>query len=185
FARMWRGTASGPIGPQIQSSPALAARVVWAAALIAGLVIDINQPNYAAANATEWPVADAKLALVDGNGEILATASAFSVLFIIDPNGGGIEKGTLDLTVPLDALEGPDANQIVSDATFPLLQFLSVIEGKAPILTATGTLYSGDLTEPAEFSVAIETNGAKITGKAAVPGLPDIFLSIDALAIRP
>jgi cytochrome b561 len=185
FARMWRGTASGPLGPQSQALPALAALVVWAAALIAGLAIDISQTDQTEYNATEWPIAKADLALVDNSGEILATASVSSILFVIDPNGGGIEKGTLDLTVPLDALEGPDANQIASDAVFPLLQFLSVIEGQTPTFTATGTLYSGVLAEPAEFSIAIETNGAIITGKAAVPGLPDTFLSINALAIRP
>ncbi len=185
FARMWRGTASGPLSRQSQASPALAALVVWAAALIAGLVIDINQTNYTAANASEWPIADAELALVDGNGENLATANVFSILFVIDPNGGGVQKGTLDLTVPLDALEGIDANQLASDAAFPLLQFLGIVEGDPPILSATGALTKGNLTEQAKFTVAIETNGAKITGKAAVPGLPDTFLSIDALAIRP
>ena len=52
-------------------------------------------------------------------------------------------------------------------------------------LSATGPLTIGNLTEKAEFAIAIETNGARITGKAAVPGIPETFLAIDALAIRP
>ena len=185
LSRMWRGKASGPSEQKGQFLPALAALSIWAVALIAGVLLGTSQTGQPQGVASEWPLAEADLGLVDSSGTIVATAPTFGFLLVIDPNSRGPEKGTLDLTVPLDALEGPASNQIASDAAFPLLQFLGIVEGTAPTLSASGPLMTGDLVADADFTLVVDPNGARITGSAAIPGLTGTFLSIDAYAQRP
>lgn len=185
FARMWRGTAFGPLHQKGLISPALAALLIWATALTAGLVFDLGQTTQTVAETKEWPLADADILLVDGAGELIGTATAFGFLLVIDPDSPNFKKGTLDVTVPLDALEGHADNFVTIDAPFPLLQFLGTVQGTPPTLSATGPLTAGNQSEHAEFEFVIEPKGARITGTLAVPGLPDAFLYIDALALRP
>ncbi|MGI9388593.1 MAG: cytochrome b [Boseongicola sp.] len=185
FARMWRGTVSGPKSPTSQAMSAMAALLIWTTALTAGLLLNLRQPNQLAADPSEWPLSEGEVALVDGNGNLLGNATAFGFLLIVDPESRGDEIGTLDLTLLLDTLEGPESNSIVSSAAFPLLQFLGVLQGTRPTLIVSGPLMLGDLVEHAEFSVTVERSGARISGTAAVPGLEDAFLLVDAFAERP
>ena len=185
FARMWRGTASAPPHQESQITPALTAVTIWAVALTAGVLLGLAQTKQFEANTMEWTLANAELILIDANGDHIATATAFGFLLVIDPGDRSAEKGTLDLTVPLDALEGPGAELVTSEMPFPILQFLGTVHGTSPTLSAIGPLTSGNLAQDAEFRVVIEPLGARVTGTATIPGAPDIFLSINALALRP
>ncbi len=185
FARMWQGTASGPLHEISRIYPALAAVFIWVIALAVGIILGLAQATQLAADTQEWPLAEAELIFVDGKGELLGTATAFAFFLAIDPDSRGAEKGTLDLTVPLEAVEDASGNFVVFNTGFPLLQFFGTVQGTPPTLTATGPLMAGSLAENASFDVVIEPNGARITGQAAVPGLPDAILSINALALRP
>ncbi len=185
FVRMWRGTAAGPLDRKSQFLPTLAALSIWATALAAGLLLGLNQTEQSGESASEWPLAEAELILVNGSGTVLATAPTFGLLLVIDPNSREAEKGTLDLTVPLDALEGPASEKIASDVAFPLLQFLGTVEGTPPTLSASGPITTGDQVANVEFSLIVESNGARISGSAEIPGLTDAFLTIDAFARKP
>ena len=185
LVRMWRGTASGPLGNKRQIAPASVALMIWAAALSTGLLLDDSQTRQAAPVTQEWPLADAEVVLIDGSGQVLATASAYGFILVFDPNSRNEVKGTLDLTVPLDALVGPGAEDILATAPFPLLQFLGTVTGETPAFSAVGNLEIGGETVEANFDLIIETSGAQVTGVAALPLFPDVFLSINASAIKP
>ncbi len=185
FARMWRGTASGALTHNSQIKPISAAVVIWSAALTAGLLFGLAQSSQTSAEPREWPLADANVALLDGNGELLATATAYGFLLVLNTESRNAEKGTLDLTVPLDALDGPAVDAIINSAPFPLLQFIAIVSGDPPSLSATGAITVGNSQDQAELKVEIVPTGAKVTGTSPVPGLADAFLSINALALRP
>lgn len=185
LARMWRGLASGALEQKSQSLPALVALLIWAIALSAGLLVDKKHPVQAVAAPTEWPLADAEVIFVDGNGSLLGTATTFGFILVINADSQNVEKGTLDLTVPLDTLELPANSNFASDIVFPLLQFFGTVQGTPPTLSASGPLVVGELVEQADFSVVVQQSGARITGTTVVPGPKNAFVSVDAFARRP
>jgi hypothetical protein len=131
----------------------------------------------------EWPLADGTITVTDSAGARLADATTFGFLLALAPDAARPEKGTLDLTLPLDAMDGPGLDRVLAAAPFPLLSFYGTVTGAAPDLTATGSLDLAGVTSEATFAVTVTETGARVTGSAPFPGAPDLSLVVDATTL--
>lgn len=182
LARMTTGAPSDVVEDRRSRLPALIAAAIWLLAL--GLALTLSRPEESARELREWPLSDADISVTDGTGTVLASASTISLVLMLAPDAPGDNKGTLDMTIPLDALEGPGVDRILAAAPFPLLTYFGTVSGTPPVLTSDGTLDLAGATEPAQFTVTTDATGAAVSGTAPVPGATGLILVIEARTLR-
>lgn len=183
LARMLSSSEAGPVATHASPAPWLAAVALWALSLALGLLLGLTAAPDPGIEA-EWPIAGWDIGLTE-DGSRVASLPTLSGLLSIAPGAGRDGKGTLDLTFPLDALEGPGAGRLLAELPFPVLQFLATVSGDAPDLAAEGTTDLAGLAEPGRLAVRIDADGARISGTLAIPGAPRHALAIAIDASRP
>ncbi|NND23037.1 MAG: cytochrome [Silicimonas sp.] len=184
LARMTSGAPAETTSRHGTILPAILATLLWAAALAIALLAGLVSHQDVVEETREWPLAEARITITDATGTPLATATTLNVLLLLAPDTSRPEKGTLDITLPLDAMEGPGIDRVLAAAAFPLLTYSGTISGALPDLEADGLLDLAGVTQPGTFSVTVEPDGARISGTAPFPGAPDLGLAIDAKALR-
>ena len=184
LARMTRGADVKPTSDRKTLAPALVAATIWLIALGLALVLGLVQNLDVVEETREWPLASASITVTDASGTTLGSATTFSFLMMLAPDASRPEKGTLDITIPLDAMEGSGVDQILAAAPFPLLTYSGTISGAPPELICAGALDLVGITQPAEFPVTVDATGATVSGRAPLPGAPDLTLVIDARTLR-
>lgn len=184
LARMTRGTPGPEVTRALEWPAVLAALAVWAAALSIGAIVGLTRQPDVVEETREWPFTEGRITITDATGETLAEALTFSFLLALDPDANRPDKGTLDITIPLDALDGPGVDRILAAAPFPLLTYFGTVSGTPPVLTSDGALDLAGATESAQFTVTTDATGATVTGTAPLPGSSGLTLVIEARTLR-
>lgn len=183
FARMVSGRAAGTGGSSEPRSPAWLAGGLWGVALAAAVGAATVRPAPPPLP-EEWPVTEAHATIRNTlTGSLIASTDAVAMLLDLPANPGG--PGTLDITLPLDALQGPGAEEFLSDAVFPLIQFSGTVTGDGNNLEAGGTLDSGFETVAMTITIEVGAETARIEGVAPWPGDDKFTVSFEATARRP
>ena len=183
LARMTRGVDSGKSGHGPGARPVIAAVLIWSAVLSAGLVPAMRVDRNVSDLEGEWAVLDAQI-IVSENGKEVAHSTVFNIFLEL----GGAESpstvGILNVTLPLDALTGPQADTIAALSLIPILTFSGTISGRPPKLEANGLLDLAGIQSEARFAIEINGSQAAISGAAPLPGAAHLILSVSATATR-
>lgn len=178
--RMTKGISAETTAERRSLAPALSAIALWLMAIgLAQLLAPVANQDVVE-ETREWPLADATISITDSSGTVLATATAFSFLLMLAPDSRRPEKGTLDITIPIDAMEGPGADQVLATSPFPLLTYSGTVSGVPPDLTSDGYLDLAGVSESAQFEVKVDNVGATVTGKTLIPEASGLILVIEA-----
>ena len=183
MARMLRGIGGGEPGHRTGKWPVIAAVLVWSAVLATGLLAAMRVNNEIADAAGEWLISDAQITILEKEEEV-AQSTVFSVFLDLGTTGPPSTQGVLDITLPLDALTGPQAETIAALSPIPILTYSGVISGTPPNLEANGRFELTGIQTDARFTIEIAGAQAAIKGAAPLPGAEHLNLSISATAAR-
>lgn len=183
LARMTTGASAGETRPVRHRFPLLAATALWTATLALAILF-APAPTLTAQPPVEWPVATAEATLLDDAGQVLGSTDAASLLLTLAPDNAAPDNGTLDITVPIDAMEGDGIDAALSQLIFPIVSFSGTVSGAPPDLQADGTFDSSGTTAQATFAIRTDATGARVTGTAPIPGTT-LQLRLEATTTRP
>lgn len=184
LARMTRGVSAGESASSAPVAAVFSGLGIWFLSLTAALTVALTAANEPVELAADWPIADGQV-IVTRDGEDIAGTQAFGGQVALAPDAFRDEKGSLDLTIPLDALEGPGVDRLLADLPFAILQVYATVTGTPPRLAASGNLDLGGVTEGIALDVTLVGEGASIAGRAPLPGAPGYEITIDLKALRP
>lgn len=185
LARMATGAEAGPGADTDHRLPAVAALALWSIVIMIGAVLGVLNAPDTKAPPPMWTVEAAEATLLDASGQPLASATNFGVVLTLATDSSRPDKGTLDISLPLDAMDGVDIDKALALIPFPFLQFYGAVTGDPPDLRAEGALDAGGITENGALAVEVAGDSAKVSGDLVVPAAPELTLRIAASAKRP
>ena len=183
MARMLRGVEGGKPGDRSGKRPVITAVLIWSAVLAAGLSTAMRLDNKIADIEGEWLISDAQITILENDVEV-AQATVFNIFLELIGTENQSNIGILDITLPLDAMTGPQADPIASLSPIPILTYSGVISGTPPNLEANGLFDISGVQTEAGFEIEISGSQAMITGAAPLPGAEHLNLSVSATAAR-
>lgn len=186
FGRMWRGTDPGPLaGAKGHAAPLVAALVVWAAALGAGLAIGprtavaVQAEAASVEGASTWTVEEGALSItvtqlgsaVTGQFADWQAAIDFDEALRDDGTHGtvevGVSTGSLTLGSVSQQATGPE---FLAAGEFPQATFRAVLlpEGEGYVADGTFQLRGVEVPLRLPFTLEIEGDRAVMAGNAAL-----------------